>query len=210
VTRRLCPAPRQRNDAGASLILTMAFVLGVSLVMGGLLGYARASLVAETATLAHAQTVADTGGALQAGINDVRTGTYNYDNGDVNCFAGANPGTVRYYDSTAAGAWSPSPPVSPRYAVACAPGPGTGAAAGLTVQNSNTRPGSAILTLGTDPGEPGIGLASNSPLVVKGQVVSNSSITQGGSSSQLSSPWAQVKARGACSTSYVISVPAAL
>jgi hypothetical protein len=94
--------------------------------------------------------------------------------------------------------------------VTCTPGPGTGAAAGLTVQNSATKPGSAILTLGTDPGEPGIGLGSNASLTVKGRIVSNSSITRGGSSSVLSSPWAQVKAKGACSTSYVISVPAAL
>jgi hypothetical protein len=189
----------------------VAFVVGVGLVLGGLLGYARASIVAETATQAHAQTVADTGAALQAGINDVRTSGYNYDNGDGNCFGGATPGTTRYYDAGAgSGAWSASASVSTRYLVTCAPGPGTGAAAGLTVQNSSTRPGSAILTLGTDPGEPGVGVASNGTLTVKGRVVSNSSITRGGSSSVLSSPWAQVKATGTCNTSYVVSIPAAL
>jgi hypothetical protein len=86
------PTVRRRDDAGASLLLTMAFLVGVGLVLGGLLNYAHASIVAETATLAHAQTVADTGAALQAGINDIRTSGYNFDNGDGNCFSGATPG----------------------------------------------------------------------------------------------------------------------
>jgi hypothetical protein len=203
---------RTRDDRGASLILTLAFVLGVGLVTGAATYAVQGGIDSIGGTLGHAQNVADVDGALQAALNDVRSGTYDFDAGSTACFSqGGTAGGVRYYDESAPGsAWSDSPSASAHYAVACTPGPGTGGDSTGVAQNSNTKPGSAILTLGTDPGEPGIGLGSNATLLVKGKVVSNSAITQGGSSSTLTSPWAQAKARGACSTSYVISTPAAL
>jgi hypothetical protein len=181
-----------RGDDGASLILALMFVTGIGLVVGSLLTFSGTSLRAASTMSDRARTDYNVDGALQTAVNTVRQSTYDNAGGQT-CLTGGGldvpmpTGTVK---------------------VTCAPADGTGAAAGLVPISSANKPGSAILTLGTSGGEPGIGLSSNGTLLVKGKVVSNSSITGGGASSALSSPWAQVRAKGAC-TATVTSTPAA-
>ena len=186
---------KRRDDSGTALILALMFVTGIGLVVGSLLTYSAANIHAATVLAERAQTDYDVDGALQAAINNVRQSSYNNASGQTCLSSGsldvpdASGGTVR---------------------VVCSAGAGTGAAAGLVPITSANKPGSAILTLGTNGSEPGLGLQSNGTLLVKGRVVSNSSITGGGASSVLSSPYAQVKAKGSCSTATISSNPAAV
>jgi hypothetical protein len=65
--------------------------------------------------------------------------------------------------------------------VSCTPAPDSGVAGGLVQIGSNNKPGWALLTLGTNAGEPGIGQSGNNTFWVRGKVQSNSTITIGGS-----------------------------
>jgi hypothetical protein len=184
---------RPDGDEGAALVLALLFITGIGLVVGSLLTYSGTGLQAAAKLATRTQTDYDVDGALQAAINTVRQSDYDNASGQTCLTGGAldvpgSNGTVR---------------------VTCAAAAGTGAAAGLVPITSANKPRSAILTLGTNGGEPGIGLQSNGTLLVKGSVVSNSTITGGGAASALSSPYAQVRAKGSCATATVTSTPAA-
>ncbi|HST82104.1 MAG TPA: hypothetical protein VLL08_10260 [Kineosporiaceae bacterium] len=192
------------DDRGAALVLALLFITGVGLITGALLTFSSASIRSATELHNRSQVDLDVDGALQVALNSVRQSTYNNAAGET-CLnggsldmAGTNSALVR---------------------VTCTPGSGTGAAAGLVPISSANRPGSAILTLGTNPGEPGIGQSSNGVLWVKGRMFSNSTITQGGSGcpdtpqpptgncAEIYSPNAKVIAKGNCQGT-IFSVPA--
>src|SRR3954449_6621729 len=155
-----------RDDRGAALVLALLFITGVALITGALLSFSGASLRSATELHNRSQVDLDVDGALQVALNTLRQSTYNNATGET-CLS---TGTLDVVGAN-----------SPLVRVSCTPGTGTGAAAGLVPISSSNRPGSAILTLGTDPGEPGLGQSSNGVLWVKGRIYSNSTITQGGS-----------------------------
>jgi hypothetical protein len=193
-----------RDDRGAALVLALLFITGVALITGALLSFSGASLRSATELHNRSQVDLDVDGALQVALNTLRQSTYNNATGET-CLS---TGTLDVVGAN-----------SPLVRVSCTPGTGTGAAAGLVPISSSNRPGSAILTLGTDPGEPGLGQSSNGVLWVKGRIYSNSTITQGGSGcsvtpqpptvncAEIYSPNAQVITKGSCQGT-IFSVPA--
>lgn len=160
---------RPVDDSGASLILALAFMTFLGLVVGSLLTYGGTSLRSTNATEAKAQSAYDIDGALQAGVETVRT---------------------RFPTFTNAPLLPPCPPLSLQgpntgspVMVTCAGVDGTGAVGSLVEVNPNNRPKNALLTLGT--AETGVDKGSNNILRVKGNVYINNaprSIEQSGSS----------------------------
>jgi Tfp pilus assembly protein PilX len=169
---------RAAGDAGAALIIALAFMTFVGLVVGALLSYGATSLRATTATRAGTTLTYDVDGALQTAINQVR-------NSDYNNAAGQTCGNLTFprADGTTA-------------TVTCAAGPGTGAASGAVPITAANKPGQAILTLGTNAGEPGIAQSGNNILQIQGKVFSNGAIDSG--TGTLKDVNAQVVARGTC------------
>ncbi len=199
--------PRRGDDTGASLILALAFMIGIGLVSGGLLTYASTSFRAALAVQSRAKLSYDAEGALQAAIAQTTASSYDNAPGE-NClsngfmtFTGPNGNTM---------------------AVSCAPGVDTGAASGRVPINDHNRPDAALLTLGTSGSEPGLDLGSNNILFVHGGVAVNSGITAGGhpcagspqpptgNCSELYDDSAQVLARGSCPGVSIFSTPAAV
>ena len=157
--RRITP----RDDTGASLVLAMAFLTGVGLVVAALLGYSSTAIRSAAATLQHAQGANDVAGGLQAAINSVRTSTFDNAPGE-NCLGADH--TLAYPDGGVV--------------VTCTPAPNSGVSGGLVQIGSSNKPGWALLTLGTNAGEPGIGQSGNNTFWVRGKVQSNSTIAIGG------------------------------
>jgi hypothetical protein len=155
------------GDAGASLVLALAFLTGVGLVVGGLLTYSGTAIRSAAATQAHAQTANDVAGGLQAAINTVRRSTFDNETGQ-RCLDGDQ--TLEYPGTG-----------GETVAVTCTPKSDSGVAGGLVPVSNSNKPGWALLTLGTDSGEPGIGQSGNNLFWVRGKVQSNSTITVGGS-----------------------------
>ena len=153
------------DEGGAALILALLFITGVGLITGALMSFSGASIHSATELRNRSQVDLDVDGALQVAVNTVRQSSYNNADGET-CLGS---GSLDVIGSQ-----------SPMVRVLCAAGAGTGADAGLVPISNSNRPGSAILTLGTDPGEPGMGQSSNAVLWVKGRIFSNSTITQGG------------------------------
>jgi hypothetical protein len=192
------------DDRGAALVLALLFITGVGLITGALLTFSGTSIRSASELQNRSQVDLDVDGALQVALNNVRQSTYNNGSGETCLNSG-------FLDVTGAN--------SPLVRVACTPGSGTGAAAGLVPISAANRPGSAILTLGTNPGEPGIGHTSNAPMWVKGRIFVNSTITQGGKDcpttpqpptsncAEIYSPDAKVTVKGNCDGT-IISVPA--
>jgi hypothetical protein len=154
------------GDRGASLVLALAFLTGVGLVVGSLLSYSSTAILSASKTLEHAQTANDVAGGLQAAINTVRrsefaneTGTDCLDPDETLDYPGQDGQVV---------------------AVTCTPKPDSGVAGGLVPVSNSNKPGWALLTLGTDAGEPGIGQSGNNLFWIRGKVQSNSTITIGG------------------------------
>jgi hypothetical protein len=191
-------------DRGAALVLALLFITGAGLVTAALLTFSSASIRSATELHNRSQVDLDVDGALQVALNTVRQSTYNNASGET-CLSSGSLDIV----GTS----------SPLVRVTCIPGSNSGAAAGLVPISAANRPESAILTLGTNPGEPGIGHSSNAPMWVKGRVFVNSTITQGGTAcpatpqpptincAEIYSPNAKVITKGDCQGT-IISVPA--
>lgn len=155
---------RGRGDAGASLVLAMAFMTGVGVVVGALLTFSSTAITSAKFTLEHAQDANDVAGGLQAAINTVRASDFNNGTGE-DCLNASHSLTY------------PGGEV----AVTCAPKSGTGASGTLVPISAKNKPGWALLTLGDNTDEPGIGQESNSVFRVHGKVQSNSTIEINGS-----------------------------
>lgn len=180
---------RRTDDEGASLIIAMVFITIAGLALGSLLAYSQSSIRAATVMRDRAQTDYDTDGALQTAINTVRQSQY--DNASGQTCLGSGRMAVR--NGSGGTVW-----------VTCAPGDGTGAAAGLVPISGANRFRSAILTLGSSAAEHGLDLGSLGALTVKGQVVSNTNVHPGGAGSGitvLGDAW--VKALGSCGSSVI-------
>jgi hypothetical protein len=155
------------GDRGASLVLALAFLTGVGLVVGSLLSYSSTAILSASRTLEHAQTANDVAGGLQAAINTVRRSEFANETG-TDCL---DPdGTLDYPGQD-----------GHVVAVTCTPKSDSGVAGGLVPVSNSNKPGWALLTLGTDAGEPGIGQSGNNLFWIRGKVQSNSTITIGGS-----------------------------
>jgi hypothetical protein len=164
MTRPVDRRPSRGDDTGASLVLALAFLTCVGLVVGALLGYSSAAIRSSAPTLQHAQTANDVAGGLQAAINTVRTSTFDNATGE-DCL---NAGHTLSYPGG-------------RVAVTCTPKSDSGVAGGLVQIGGGNKPGWALLTLGTNAGEPGIEQSGNNLFWVRGKVQSNSTVTIGGS-----------------------------
>jgi len=163
---------RAADDAGASLILALAFTTFLGLVVASLLTYSATSLRSTNSTEAKALSTYDVDGALQAGVNQIRTDAPVFINA-----AGQPCPTLRF----------PGQPGGPNtaapVAVTCMGGKGTGAVGATVKIDGNNRPRNALLTLGAGA-EIGIDKGSNNVLRVRGNVYVNStgtSIAQSGS-----------------------------
>jgi hypothetical protein len=163
--------PSRGDDRGASLVLALAFLTCVGLVVGALLTFSSTAVMSARHTLEHARSSNDAAGGLEAAINAVRIGTFDNAAGD-NCLGAGDTLTV-------------ADPQHDTIAVRCTPGPDSGVAGGLVQIGANNKPGWALLTLGTNAGEPGIGQSGNNLFWVRGKVQSNSTITIGGSACPL-------------------------
>jgi hypothetical protein len=159
---------RPQSDDGASLVLTMIFVMGVGLVVGGLLTYSQAGIASAKATQSRQLLASDASGAMDTAINSLRNS--NYSDGAAQC----DP----YIPSTVVGASGQV------VRLVCKPKAGTGLPAGSVPINSLNHPGSAVLTLATGT-EAGLAKSSNGDLRIKGKVYVNSDITVGGSNCTL-------------------------
>ena len=111
------------SEAGASLIIALAFMTFLGLVVGGLLTYSATSLRGTKATRLRASQVYDVDGALKTAVNQVRNSAYNNDAGQT-----CNDLSFPRADGTAV-------------TVTCKAGAGTGGASeGVPVSSAN-RPG---------------------------------------------------------------------
>ena len=176
---------RRGGDAGASLIIALAFMTFLGLVVGALLTHGGTSLRGTKATMTRAGQVYDVDGALQTAVNQIRNSDYNND-------VGQTCGTLSF-----------PRPAGTAVSVTCAPRAGTGAASeGVPISSAN-RPGQAILTLGTNSGELGIKQKSNNLLRVQGKVFSSGGVDSGpGTFKDVN---AQVVATGTCSGTVISS-----
>ncbi len=157
---------RLAQDSGASLVLVLALLLLVGLVVTATMSYATTSITASADVAAGVETSFDVDGALQAGINQLRTS-------DITGRAGPGGGT----------------PACPSLVV---PGPGPGRDVAITcevLQGSGALRGAierglpqAVLAtaIGAPSGEAGIAALSGSDLLVAGDVAANSTITTKG------------------------------
>lgn len=193
---------KPKGEDGAILVLALIVVTTVSLVVGAVLTRGDGSLRATVALREVAGSAYASDAAAQVAINDLRTGysvdptkvtpvppatTWAFNNTDdgSGCFgrttdAAGNPTPVttlplsNFYPATG----TQSTPTSAL--VECQPEKGTGAQGSPVIITKDNKPGNAILTLGTDPGEIGLytkPLGSAGALRVHGGVISNSTIT---------------------------------
>lgn len=176
------------DDAGASLLITVAFVAFVGLVAGAMLGYGGTSVRGAASTKYRADVVYDVDGALQAAINQVRNSTYA--NPAMACDAnGAATGTTLDFPAANLGGGR-------TIAVTCAGGPQTGAAGGPVKIGSANRPTYSLLTLST--AEDGIhmqGTGGSFVLPGKGPAYVNSNASANPGNVDFTGPFT---ARGTC------------
>lgn len=190
---RAVPNPRRsarrHGDAGVSLIFVMVFIIVVGMTAAALAGLTVTSLRVSPVYDSRGQGAYEIDGALQVAVNEVRNSTYNFTDGDPECFPDADGATTRKVRllPTSDGTRTSS---TGTIAVTCAPGGATGGMSELVpvacdlVNSPSTcnRPGNAILTLNdtsrTD--EPGLQI-DNRLLTVGGRVFSNSTIVLNGS-----------------------------
>ena len=187
-------ATTRRDDTGASLVLAIILVLVIGLMAGAVLTAASTGLRAGAAYSESAAAAQDVDGALKGAVNDVRTSTYNFTDGDKKCIPAKGSGAGAKAADTKRLYFSPSSTELAdgrrQVAVACRPGPTTGGMSELVsvscdlVNSPGTcnRPGNAILTLNPTSvtNEPGLRI-DDRLLTVSGRVFSNSTIELNGS-----------------------------
>jgi hypothetical protein len=182
---------RMSGDDGASLLFALVMTTALSVVVAALLTYSAASMRStvggNVSTLARAKTVYDAGGALETAINKVRNSAYN------------DPGQA------CSGLTFPGPNGGTPVTVVCQGGPGTGSQSTAVPITAANKPGSALLTLGTNAGEPGINQTSNNTLRIHGQVYANSTIIA--NPGDLYDDNAPVIAEGSCSGTITSTPP---
>jgi hypothetical protein len=182
-----------RDDEGAALILVLILVMLISVSLGALLWLADTNLRATVNLRGQAATSADADGAIQAAITTIRNSTYNAAGG-THCFGASDTLALPNFDDTTSAA------------VACTADPAT-----VLIQcpalNQCNRPGNAILTLGTVPGEDGLTIdqPTTSTFQIHGSVFANSSVNVVKGSLLTNSG---LYARGTCSGT-IQSTPAA-
>jgi hypothetical protein len=153
-----------RDDEGAALILVLILVMLISVGLGALLSLADTNLRATVNLRGQAATSADADGAIQAAINNVRNSTFTAAPG-THCFGGSDTLALPNFDGTTSAA------------VGCTADPATVLIQCPSLSHCN-RPGNAILTLGTVPGEDGLTIdqPSTSTFQIHGSVFANSSV----------------------------------
>ena len=187
---------RLREDVGASLVLTMVFIMGVGIVVVALLGYAQAGITSAKATQDRHLLASDASGAMDVAINALRNSTYA--DSAVACPANVNGVDIPGADGQLV-------------RVLCQPKAGTGVSAGIVPITLANRPGSAVLTLGTSASEAGLAKGSNGILRIKGRVYINSNIAVGGTAcpgvncSEINVDQAPVVAKSGCTAGRVVS-----
>lgn len=168
-----------RDDNGAAMILVLIIVTVFSLSLAALLSFSDTSIRSTIQLREQAADLYTADGAMHAAINTLRNGAFNNDTSSPaypKCFGAGDSDDQLQLKDFYPGA-NGGPPLSA--VVTCEPDPDSGAAGGNVPINDDNKPGSAILTLGTDPGEDGINvkaLNSSLPFKVHGTVVSNSNI----------------------------------
>ena len=191
---------RVRGDTGASLVLTMVFVMGVGLVVVALLGYAQTSISSAKDTQDRHLMASDGSAAMDVAINALRKSDY------VTTVAEPNkpcPTSVTAVSTPGASGEA--------VRVTCSPKSGSGVSAGIVPITKLNRPGSAVLLLGTSTTETGFSKASNGILRIKGRVYVNTNITVSGSAcpgsncSEITVDQAPVVAKTGCPTDKVFS-----
>ncbi|MEU4253811.1 hypothetical protein AB0F15_41110 [Amycolatopsis sp. NPDC026612] len=180
------------DDAGAALPMVLLLVTVVAVVLGALLSFADTSVRTTVNLRDQAASAYTADGALQAGINAIRTSTFTGAAGE-HCFGGSDTLTLPNFGGTGSAAVSCTADPA-KVQIQCP---------SLSVCN---RPGSAILTLGTG-GEDGLNIQqpTGSSFKVHGVVYSNSNIRVVNGALETNTA---VYARGACSGT-IRSTPAA-
>lgn len=186
-------AARRRDDRGATLVFALIIVTTIALVMTAVMSMAFTGARTTVAMRDRGDVTYGADAAAQLAINALRTDTFNGTPGQ--CVTAAASTTLPSF-YPAAGSSAPSSAY-----VTCTPGPGNATGSGAT--SANASPGSAVLTLGTAPGEDGIYVSSNAgPIKIRGGVFSNSTINaqSGGLQNTYNNPPSLPYnlARGAC------------
>jgi hypothetical protein len=188
---------RRADDDGAALILVLVIVTVLALGLAALLSFSDTSLRTTIALRDQGTAAYNADGATQAAINNIRNSTYN---GSGNCFGSGNSLNVPYGNGAAT--------------VTCTPDPAKVLIQCPSLSQCN-RPGNAILTIGTIPGEDGVNIQqpTGSTFRVHGTIFSNSLNTgANGKSINVVNGTLQtntrVYARGDCTAGAITSVPA--
>jgi hypothetical protein len=182
---------RRADDAGASLLITLAFVAFVGLVAGALLSFSGTSVLNADKTKYRGDVVYDVDGALQAGINQIRNSKFvNIDPAACGRFLNSSDGSSTTTALNMTGSNSGRDVL-----VKCEGGPTTGLDNENVPIYSANRPGQALLTL--DPSGTNIQNSNNGTLNIKGKVSANGGINA--SPGTIAVQNAPVVAGGACS-----------
>ena len=186
--------PARRDDDGAALIIVLILVTVIALGLGALLSFADTSLRSTMNLRGQAATAAGADGAIQAAITNIRNSTYRAAAGTP-CFDGGDTLSLPAFDGATSAA------------VTCNADPASVLIQCPSLTQCN-RPGTAILTLGSIPGEAGVTISqpNTSAFRVHGTVFSNSTINV--ASGSLNTTGGPVYARGTCSGT-IQSTPAA-
>ncbi|TDP96772.1 hypothetical protein [Labedaea rhizosphaerae] len=179
------------DDRGATLVLVLVLVTVMAVGLAALLTMADTSVRATIGLRDQSGSAADADGATEAAVNTIRNSSFA---GDGPCFGASSRLQLHDFGGTGRSA-----------TVTCSADPSRVLIQCPSLSNCN-RPGSAILTLGSVPGEDGLNVKdlTGSGLKVHGTVFSNSGIDV--ENGKLISN-NKVYARGACSGS-ITSVPA--
>jgi Tfp pilus assembly protein PilX len=153
-----------RDDSGAALVLALVLVSVISLLLLAVLSLADTSVRTTVALRGQAAEASTSDGAMTAAINTIRNSSYNNAAGQ-HCFGTADTVSLDAIAGTGAAT------------VACDPDPSKVLIQCPSLSMCN-RPGSAILTLGTNPAEDGVNITqpSGSIFRVHGVVFSNSNL----------------------------------
>jgi hypothetical protein len=190
---------RRVNDSGASLLIVLAFVTGVGVVMAALLSYAGTSLGGTSSTKYRNDVSYDADGVVKAGITQIRNSSFqNVDPTTCGKYLNSTDGSSANTVLGMTGANS-----GRQVAVTCQGGPETGLDAEAVWQNTDNRPGQAVLALATSG--TGFSNSHNGDLPVKGKVYINGDINS--SPGTLTIQQGALIARGDCSGTITAQAP---